>query len=396
MVRVRGRHGIRLALTLLLVAVGVRAEPARTAGSRERALITLTAAAADNAELRRVLNELLARDEIDVRFAKRARFGSDELLRVGSSDDAVEAFVVPDGNERARLYFRAPDGQRFLARDVALPSGFDAVGRELIAQIVETSIVALLHSPVGISRAQLKAEVESRAEPAQSRDSAHAAGPSARRATPARASAAAEPASTSQTEPARARAERASSGWAIEGWLAAHYAADWSGNALGLRQGPGVELGIGLRRCVFVRARLVLERDFPVTLQAGPLDASVTTERWRALVDLGTALGSRHALALSLGAGEDSSYIEPTASRDALVQPAAPFRETPFVISAAVRLETSLAAFRFALAVGVDVPLVQTPYDIDRGAAAKQLASPWAVRPGAVLSGAWCPRLGAF
>ncbi|HEY3666365.1 MAG TPA: hypothetical protein VGL19_10205 [Polyangiaceae bacterium] len=398
MARVRARHGIGLALTLLFVALGVHAEPARTAerGSRERALITLTAAAAENAELHRVLNELLARDEIDVRFAKRARFGSDELLRVGPGDNAVEAFVVPDGNERARLYFRAPDGQRFLARDVALPSGLDAVGRELIAQIVETSIVALLHSPVGISRAQLKAEVESRAEPAQSSDAAKAAGPNlGPSATVNATNAAPKTAPAAEGEPAQVRA-RAPLGWAIEGWFGAHYAADWSGSALGLRQGPAVELGIGLRRRIFVRARLMLERDFAVTLQAGPLDAKVTTERWRALVDLGTALGSRQALALSVGAGEDSSYIEPTASRDALVLPAAPFRETPFVLSAAARLETSVAPFRFALAVGVDVPLVQTPYDIDRGAAARQLAAPWAVRPGAVLSGAWCPRLGAF
>jgi hypothetical protein len=99
---------------------------------------------------------------------------------------------------------------------------------------------------------------------------------------------------------------------------------------------------------------------------------------------------------LSIGAGEDSSYIEPTASHDALVVPAAAFHETPVVLHAGARLETSLAPFRLALAVGLDVPLVQTPYDIDRGAAAKQLASPWAVRPGAVLSGAWCPRLGSF
>jgi len=97
-------------LALTLVAAGSRAEPERTAerGSREQAVITLTAAAAESAELRRVLNELLARDEIDVRFATRARFGSDELLRTAAGDDAVEAFVVPDGSERARLYFRAP------------------------------------------------------------------------------------------------------------------------------------------------------------------------------------------------------------------------------------------------------------------------------------------------
>jgi len=281
---------------------------------------------------------------------------------------------------------------------VALPAGLDAVGRELIAQIVETSIVALLHSPVGITRAQLKAEVESRAQPAQTEDFASTAGPSARPtpAAPMAASAGPKALPAAEAKPARARAPRAPLGWALEGWLGAHYAADWSGSALGLRQGPGVELGIGLRGRAFVRARLVFERDFPITLQAGPLDANVTTERWRGLVDLGTALSAHQALALSVGAGEDSSYIEPTASHDALVVPAAPFRETPFVLHAEGRLEMSVAPFRLALAVGLDVPLVQTPYDIDRGAGAKQLASPWAVRPGAVLSAAWCPRLGSF
>jgi hypothetical protein len=388
MARARGRYGIRLASALLLIASQSRAEPGRASerGSRERAVITLTAAA-ESKELLRVLDELLARDEIEVAFSTRHRFGAAELLRAGSNDDAVEAFVVPDGSERVRLYFRAPDGQRFLVRDVALPSGFDAVGRELIAQIVESSIVALLHSEVGISRAQVKAEVESSAESARADSATPQVELSAppKRKTP-------EPAAASAN--ARPRAEQTL--YAIDGWVAAHYAADWSGSALGIRQGPGLELGVGFRRRNFVRARLVVEQDFPVTLQAGPIDAKVTTARWRALLDWGTPIGQRQVLAVSAGAGEDRSRIEPTASRDALVVPAGPSRETPFVLHSEARLEASVAPFRLTLAVGFDIPLVQTPYDVDRGAVAKQLAAPWAVQPGAILSAAWCPRLGSF
>ena len=155
MFRVRGNHGIGLTLALLFGAANGAAQ------ARERVLITLTAAASQSTELRSVLSELLERDDIEVRFSLRARFGSAELLRVSASDEAVEAFVVPNSADRVRLYFRAPDGQRFLVRDVVLPSGLDAVGRELIAQIVDASVVALLRSAVGISRAQVKAAVDS-------------------------------------------------------------------------------------------------------------------------------------------------------------------------------------------------------------------------------------------
>jgi hypothetical protein len=378
-------YGVRLALALLMCASQSVAEPGPPArrNARERAVVTLIAAAADSPELLRVLNEFLARDEIDVQFAKQSGFGSAELLRV-SGDGAVEAFVLPDGAAHARLYFRAPDGQRFLVRDVALPSGLDALGRELIAQIVESSIVALLHSEVGISRAQLKAEVESSAAEEPS-----AAAQSTPKPKPASAN-------TSTPLPARVPPRLDHAAHVIEGWLAARYAADWSGSALGLRQGPAFELGIGLGRTNFVRARFVLERDFPATLHAGPIDANVATTRWRSAVDWGTAVGRNEALAFSLGAGEDRSQIEPIATSDAFVVPAAASRATPFVLHSEARLEASFAPFRLAFAFGFDVPLEHTPYDVDRGASAKELAAPWAVRPGVALSAAWCPALGSF
>ena len=312
MSRVRGCPGMRLALALLLVAAHGFAQ------ARERAVVTWTAAASQSAELRGILSELLERDDIDVRFSSQARFGAAELLRTPASDDAVEAFVVPESADRARLYFRAPDGQRFLVRDVALPSGLDAVGRELIAQIVDASVVALLRSQAGISRAQVKAAVE--AVP----NDAPEATPAAAVAQPTPLSARTPDPSTKASGPAPTPKQGT---LAAEAWLGLRYAADWSGSALGVRHGPGLELGVGLHGRAFVRTRFLLERDFPATLQAGPIDARVTLPFAGARCSMAEPRSAEdRALALSVGAGEDSSQIKPTASRSPSVLPAAASR----------------------------------------------------------------------
>src|SRR5450432_3310235 len=127
-------------LVALAFVFGARRSPAEAGGtSRDRAAITLVADAARSPELRSVLNELLERDNIDARFTERTRFGSGELLDANSTERTVGVFIVPSGRGTARVYFRAPDGERFLVREVTLSSGFDALGRELIAQIVEAS-----------------------------------------------------------------------------------------------------------------------------------------------------------------------------------------------------------------------------------------------------------------
>jgi hypothetical protein len=369
--------GVLLALAVVLDA---RRSPADASGaSRDRAAITLIADAARSPELRSVLNELLERDNIDALFTERARFGSEELLDTNSTEKTVGVFIVPSGRGAARIYFRAPDGERFLVRDVTLSSGFDALGRELIAQIVEASVVALLHSGVGLSREQVKAELGASAD-----DSHEDSAP--------------KPAGAVKPAPGQAPSSqgRAHKEVLLEGWVAARYAAEWSGSALGIGHGPGLELGLGVRWRVLLRARLTLEQDFPVGLSAGPIDARVTTSRWRTALDVGAALAENSAFALSLGVGQDASRIEPTGSRDPAVLPAAASREAPVVVNSGIRFEAGSTQFQVALAAGLDVPLVHTPYDVDRGANAKQLAEPWLVRPNAALSLAWRPQLGWF
>jgi hypothetical protein len=342
-------------------------------------LVTLVAEAAESPELRSVLHELLERDRVETRFAERNQFESAELLGTRSSEAAVDVYIVPSGQDAARLYFRAPDGERYLVRDVALRSGFDALGRELIAQIVEASVVALLNSSAGITRAQFQAKLETEAK-----------GSGKTKVVPP----AFVPYAPPTTRPPIPTPKRTSV--LLEGWGGARYAAEWLGTGLGVEHGPGIELGVGIRRKVFLRTRMSLERSFPVTITAGPIDVRVTTVRWRTMLDLGTPLGEHRALALSFGAGQDISQVDPVLSRDTNVAPAESSRTKPTVIRSEVRMETRAAEVQIALALTVDMPLVRLPYDLDSGSKARQLAEPWPVRPGAVLSLAWQPRLGQF
>jgi hypothetical protein len=371
-----------LAVAVVLIASRSSADTTDR-GAGEAAVITLIAEAGRGPELPSLLNELLERDDIEVRFVERARFGSSELLDTPASEGTVAVFVVPSGRGAVRIYFRAADGERFLVREVALASGFDALGRELIAQIVETSLVSLLHTTVGITRMQVKAELASaESAAAQGGDPRPAPQPVLKPAAP---SAGAPPSTLPRSKFRR-----------LEAWCAARYGAEWSGSALGVAHGPALELGLGVRLPLLVRTRLTLERDFPVTLAAGPIDAHVTTSRWRAGLDVGVPLGKPTTLLLSFGAGQDASRIEPFASRSTSLTPAAVSHEAPAVVRSELRFETGTTSVQLALAAVLDVPLAHTPYDVDRGANAKQLAEPWSVRPGAALALAFRPQFAWF
>jgi hypothetical protein len=72
----------------------------------------------------------------------------------GESMASVRAFIVL-WPERADLYFADRAGERFLVREVTLPNGLDAVGREAVSQVLALSVVALLEDRrAGMSRSE--------------------------------------------------------------------------------------------------------------------------------------------------------------------------------------------------------------------------------------------------
>jgi hypothetical protein len=389
----------RLALCLACTATPGLAEPvaapSEQPGARaapgEQAVVVLVGAAGRDPELRALLLELLAREGVRARLVAQASFGRQELLRAAPSGGAVHVFVVPGLTGHVGLYFRAPDGERFLLRSVLLRAGFDDMGREQVGQIVETAVVSLLHSGDGLTREQAQLALANQNENAG--DAPEAAAPDA-------AAAAAKPPPPPQPEakpssaPQRVRARH--SDRALEGWLALRYGAAELGPGLGLAHGPGLELGLGVSHGWLLRGRLIGERDFAQTFTSSSIAAEITSVRLRFGADAGLVLAPGHALLVSFGIGQDRSDVKPESAPGSTVTPAAAFVDTAPVAHAELRYELGGGAFRVAAALGADASLVETHYDVARKTATERVVRPWLVRPGGSLALAFCPRWATF
>ena len=341
--------------------------PGATVTSPAAASIVLVGEMGENEELRELLVEFLERKAVQSRFVRQPEFRRQELL-AASKDDSVHVFVVPAAG-RARLYFRGPDGQRFLLREVELRNGLDEVGRELIGQIVESSVDALLHSAAGITREEVQSELEKQApEPAPA------------------------PAAPERSEPTeRALPAAIAPRSELEAWCALRYAAEFAGDP-GLGHGPGLELGIGARRGLLLRGRVFGERWFPQSVQGNTIGADIVATRARLALDLGFELGSAATLILSLGAGADLVRVEPGRARDPSVVPAATSESAVPAARGELRLEFGGDVWQLAFAVSADSSLADTHYDVTAGSTVQRVAEEWAVRPGTAVAIGWRPR----
>jgi hypothetical protein len=377
-----GRY-LRFAVGITGIVAPLRAETAALATSDsarlQPAVVVLVAAAGRDTELPALLTELLARRGVGVRIFTQIGFDQAELLRDTAPSSAVHVFVVPGAGGNVGLYFRAPDGERFLLRNVLLPAGFDDVGREQVAQIVETAVAALLYPGAGLTREQAKLQLrEPDPTPGASRPSADP-----------------QPAKTSTPSPK----PKASKPTTLESWFALRYAAVALGKELGIANGPGLELGLGVERGGLLRARLSIERDFAQTLETSQVAAALSRVRWQGTADAGLSFGNRQLrqmLLVSVGVGQDRVHVKPMATADSRVAPAPSFDEQAPFAHAELRYETGGATLRVALSTGVDVALVQTHYDVAHENVHERVARPWLVRPTGSLAVALCPRWATF
>ena len=378
------RFGLCLCLALIGAATSaapVHAQPAaETTSLVSAAAVVLVGAAGRDPELKALLNELLERRGVRAQISEQSSFGREQLLRAAAPSGTVLVFVVPGSGGNVGLYFRAPDGERFLLRSVLLRAGFDDVGRELVGQVVETAVTTLRDSGDGLTREQAQLALNGN-------DSA----------APAKGKAPPRPAK----EPPRAKAKPATPieprpSTALEGWLALRYGALALGTKLGVAHGPGAEVGLGVKGRLLLRGRVTFERDFPQSLTTSQIAAELTRLRLRFALDAGLPLASQHTLLISVGAGQDRLSVTPAAATGSSVAPAAAFAEQAPVAEAELRYEAALGRFRVAATVGVDASLVRTHYDVTRGAERESVARPWLVRPSASLALAFCPRLAAF
>jgi hypothetical protein len=420
--RCRGRR-LRCALALgtaaALAAVAAAGERgARAAEGGRSAVVVLLGAARDSPELAAVLTELLQRQDIDARFERQEKLDTGELLS-GKSDRTVRIFIELRGPNEAALYFRSPRARRYLLRRLELRDGLDEVGRELIAQVVASSVDSLLRSSEGMTRSEMRAALArdraapsaptrgpSKNQPPNSRSAeapppaTPAPPPAAAPAPPARppGSPPSDPKLASPAPPATTIAAtsrppvRGGGRWSA--WVGARYAYSWGGPDLGAGHGPGIEIGIQRQGVTRWGARVSAERWFSEAVPTTYVDTNLQISPVCLLLDAGLPLSATRSLSVGVGGGLDVARVTPGTVYDPAVTATAPQWNLAPIARGELRYEMGGATWRLAAVLLADVLIYDTHYDVDRGATTERAATPWRVRPGGAVILAWRPTWG--
>jgi hypothetical protein len=281
----------------------------------------------------------------------------------------VRAWVDTTVPTRARLYFATRSGDRFLVRDVDLSGRFDEVDRAALAEVLESSIGALVaNERAGLTRAEAEAVLARREAPA----------------SPPVVVAPTAPPSQPLTPPPPPPPSR----WA----LGFFYAAQALDDDFAVDHGPGVTLSVaGSRRFAKVqeegRGPVVFasaQYRPPVHERTTRIGVSLYTVAARAGVECGPLVWSR--LRVRLGAGADFVHVAPESSDPAATLTGSRW-STTFVGTVGLRVNVArrprlfwLSALLFA-----DASPTAVRYGATIDGAATSVFSPWRVRPGLTL-----------
>lgn len=328
-----------------------------TAAERAVAKIVLVGAAANDRELSLLIRELLDRQAIRSEIERADRLEPDALFAAEGRETLV--LLALTDPHRARLQFRSPDGERYLLRKLNLAQGLDAAGRELIGQVVESSVVALIRTREGLTRDEAAREM-------------------VRESTPASPEPAPPPSPESVSVLPRA------AGLALHPRLALRYAARWSGTELGAAHGPGIVAGLRWGRAASFGVELGVERSFAQALTKSALSADVQVSSVHALFELGWPIARRQALRLALGPALQLSRVTPLHGESGVAVGPKQLDTVP-AFRAELRYELESDHFSVGAAAALDVWLIRVHYELANTKTTEELATPSLVRPGAVL-----------
>lgn len=386
------RFVLRLACGLGLTSIGVPAwgqaeeADALTANARAplrgRAVIVLVGTLGVDAELSALLRELLETSGMQVVLTTADHFERRDLLEARPSERAVYVFIAPATDGATRLYFRAPDRERFLLRRLPERAALDDVAREQIGQTVQTAVDSLWRSNEGLTREEARKALEVD-------DPVPAGNPSI---APKSVTSTPEPHAASS----RPRSHEADPALALEGWLALRYAATVLTSDLGPAHGPGLELGIGIAGSrLALRMRGAIEDDFRQTKSSSLVSAELHSYRLRLGIDAGLGLGGAQRLLASLAAGQDRTRVSPISTRVGVV-PSAAFIDAAPLGHAELRYELGSGVVRAAAAVGADLSFVDTHFDVEQKGERSRVLSWWLLRPTFGVALALVPRWQLF
>ncbi|HEY2405863.1 MAG TPA: hypothetical protein VGI10_07665 [Polyangiaceae bacterium] len=365
------RRGLCIFLVLIFAQAlprAARAQVSELAVSEHEPLaveVVLVGVSEDSDQLARVISDLLRVRRIRARFERRAELTERDLTAHRGAHEPTVWILYPR-LATVRLVFGDDARKLFIVRDIPLPQGLDELGRESVGQIVESSLLALLHGVSGASRAD-----------AQRALVAYLAKPAAPRAKPA-------PLAGDTGPPARAPTRRLSQR------LGASYQAAWSGGAFGLEQGPGVFSGVelaGTRDALFVLG--AVESCLDQHYRSAEFDLTVQSNRGWLLFGWHRSMSARTSLVAGGGPGIDVTRVTSKSNTPRATATAGAFAWSPW-LRARAGLEWGGSPIAVELALVADLALYRTHYDvIDSAGTNRVLARPSLIRPGLALGVVW-------
>jgi len=311
-------------------------------------------------QLESLLRELLTRHGVHPRFSARERLDESELLELpsGAGSGHARVWITVPSRQLARLYFADPELQRYLVREVPLRDGLDELGRERIAQVVESATLALLQGAPSLSREEVRSALRTHSGPPTE--------PPVERPRPA----------ASLPDPgSRAR-------WQAR--VGSTYQGQWAGAELGLLHGPGLRLGAqygkpsgaGWLGSVWGQLRFRRRVELP------EIGVDVQTAAFRLLLGRLWPLADRVALATLLGGGVDRVNNVPWTPADSSVARGPRRTYTAPWLRGELGVEWNIESIVARAAVTGDLSLYDTHYDLVRDGREERVFSPWWLRPG--------------
>jgi hypothetical protein len=379
MMRVGHVHRVLATCVVASVAPAAAAEPTAAMGPAPgsvasppqgdvRAEVVLAGSQAQSPSLVELLTTVLAQHGVTPTFLSRQRWADSDLLDDDPDRDRTRTriWIAVPTSTLARLYFADPQLRHYLVREVALRDGLDELGRERIAQVVESSTLALLGGARGMSRDEVRTTLRRQAE-----------------TTPR--------ASQRKPEPPRTRDQaRARPGGRLgpDGFVGASYFGQWTARGLGLAHGPGLRLGLKLdsSRDASWLAAAVLERPWALVHEAPEIRVRLQSTKVAMLLGWSQRLPAQTSFIAQLGGGAEFTRISPTAVSGTDVAPAPRRTNATLWLRSELGIQWSRAAWAFMLAATGELSLDDTHYDIERDGARDLLFATPPLRPGALAA----------
>jgi hypothetical protein len=358
-----------LALLVLLHAAGAEAEaaPGSTAPSTQPAAATEITVVGTPANLDwvRALTRPGGINGVPLHWSRTDYFDPRDVLRTaGAAGEALRCWIDLTDAKRARIYFAARSGERFLIRDLDLSGAFDELDRATLAEVLDLSLLALVEDDrAGLSRAETETLLARRT-------AAKAAATIPSRPAPAIA----PPSPAGLPQPPGPR-------------VGVFYAGQGFSTELPIVQGPGLLLSWGLPSAERSRRQLAawlsVQYQLPADDQASPVGLRLQTVTPRAGIQIRLPPG----LDARLGIGADLSHLTPLAGTTGAMAMLTPPRwSESLLVTSAIGAEVALTRrVEIEVLVFADYLPTAVDYDLSVGGQTSAVVSSFRLRPGIAL-----------